>query len=445
MNDAAPRVLDLLTYIEQVEKLKTRPAFSVPTDYFVAYQHELKGLPELQFNLQVEGDDVWLRLPRLQEVAAPELDDTLKLWVTLPKSPDKTPELKDEVVRYDGKREVGRSKLSEHHEVKELFGWYVENQWNPWAAAERPRRKTIARYNQLFALQQAISSDGAETALELVWGIGNAAWKKEGFGTPVKHPLLVQACEISLNEKTFDLEVRPREVEARLEADCYAEMEISGVRQLDAFWKSALATGAHRVNPFEASTFDGVLKAAVGHLDPSGAYEVRTDDVTPPSPSDKLKITNTWVLFGRKRSGDIFLEDIRRLKKSVEAATSLPAVIRSFVEHGDSTVRVRPEQPFRGLSSSDSPSGAFELYFPMPYNDEQVSIIQKLESNDGVVVQGPPGTGKTHTIANVRRTLPSARKTSPRHRQGRVRPSCPARQVARAHPSVERVAAVRRT
>jgi hypothetical protein len=37
----------------------------------------------------------------------------------------------------------------------------------------------------------------------------------------------------------------------------------------------------------------------------------------------------------------------------------------------------------------------------MPYNEEQVSIIQKLESNDGVVVQGPPGTGKTHTIANV--------------------------------------------
>ncbi|SFO09449.1 hypothetical protein SAMN05216386_2612 [Nitrosospira briensis] len=51
MNEAAPRVLDLLTYIEQVEKLKTKPAFSVPTEYFCAYQHELRGLPELQFNL----------------------------------------------------------------------------------------------------------------------------------------------------------------------------------------------------------------------------------------------------------------------------------------------------------------------------------------------------------------------------------------------------------
>ena len=397
----APQVLDLLNYIEQVEKLKTKPAFSVPTEFFVAYQHELKGLPELQFNLQVEGDDVWLRLPRLQEIGAPEPDEVLRPWVTLPKSPEKTPELKGEIIILEAKREVARERIEDHPEVRELFDWYVEYQWEPWAAAERPRRKTIARYNQLFSLQQAISSEGADTPLELAWGIGYASWKKEGFATPLKYPLLVQPCEVTLNEKTFDLEVRPRDVEPRLEADCYAEMELPGVRQLEAFWRSALATGANRVNPFEASTFDGTLKSAVGHLDPSGAYEVRTDDVTPPVPGDKLKITNTWVLFGRKRSGDIFLEDIRRLKKKVEEATSLPSVIRSFVEHGDSTVRVRPEQPFRGLSTSDGGSNAMELFFPMAYNDEQVSIIQKLHANDGVVVQGPPGTGKTHTIANV--------------------------------------------
>ncbi len=397
----APQILDLLNYIEQVEKLKAKPAFSVPSEFFVAHQHDLKGLPELQFNLQIEGDDVWLRLPRLQEIAAPEQDETLKPWVTLPKNPEKTPELKREIIISDGKREVARESIEDRPDVRELFDWYVMYQWEPWAVAERPRRKAIARYNQLFSLQQAISSEGAETPLELAWGIGYASWKKEGFATPVAYPLLVQPCEVVLNQKTFDLEVRPRDVEPRLEADCYAEMDLPGVRQLEAFWRSALSTGANRVNPFEASTFDGTLKSAVGHLDPSGAYEERTDDVMPPAPTGKLKITNTWVLFGRKRSGDIFLEDIRRLKKKVEEATSLPSVICSFVEHGDSTVRVQPEQPFRGLSTSDAGSDAMELFFPMAYNDEQVSIVQKLHCNDGVVVQGPPGTGKTHTIANV--------------------------------------------
>lgn len=31
-----PGILDLLNYIEQVEKLRTKPAFSVPTEFFVA-------------------------------------------------------------------------------------------------------------------------------------------------------------------------------------------------------------------------------------------------------------------------------------------------------------------------------------------------------------------------------------------------------------------------
>ena len=219
MTEGAPLVLDLLTYIEQVEKLKTKPAFTVPTEYFAAYQHELKGLPGLRFNLQAEGEDIWLRVPRLHEVPPPALDGLLSLWVTLPKSPAKNPELKTEIAIYDGSRQAGTKSVQESPEIRELFDRYVNSQWGPWAAAEIPRRKTISRYNQLFSLQQAIASDGADTPLELVWGIGFSTWQKEGFGTTLRHPLIAQACEISLNESTFDLEVRPRDVEPGLEAD----------------------------------------------------------------------------------------------------------------------------------------------------------------------------------------------------------------------------------
>jgi very-short-patch-repair endonuclease len=399
--EASTLVIDLLTYIEEVEKLKTKPAFTVPTEFFVAYQQDLKGLPEIRFNVQVEGDDVWLKVPRLQEIGAPDPGESLKQWITLPKTPEKTPELKPECVLFEGKREVSREQLKDHPEIQENFDWYVENQWEPWAAAEKPRRKSISVYNRLFALQQTISSEGAETPIELAWGIGYSTWKKVGQANSVKYPLLVQACEITLNPRTFDLEVRPRDVDTKLDVDCYAEMDVPGVKPLEEFWKSFQLSSQNRVNPFEDSTFEGVLKAAVGHLDPSGKYETRTDDITLPPVGEKLLATNTWVLFGRKRNGDIFLEDIRRLKKTVEAAKTLPGVIRSFVEEGDDTVRAHPEVPFRGLSTSDGSSAAKELYFPMAYNDEQVSIIQKLEANDGVVVQGPPGTGKTHTIANV--------------------------------------------
>jgi very-short-patch-repair endonuclease/Cdc6-like AAA superfamily ATPase len=397
----ASLVLDLLVYIEQVEKLKTKPAFTVPTDFFVANQHDLKGLPELQFNVQDAGGDIWLRVPRLHEIAPPVPDDTLGPWLTLPKAPTKLPELKREVEIHDSKQSLHVERIEEHPEVTELFRRYVENQWQPWAAAEQPRRQAIKRYNEMFAIQQTIATEGSETQIELVWGLGYAAWKKEGSGPALKHPLLTQSCEITLNEKNFELEVRPREIEPRIELDTYTAMELPGVRQLELFWKSALENGANRPNPFEASTFEGVLKAAVGHLDPTGAYVVLTDDPTPPTPGDKLKITNTWVLFARRRSSGIFLEDIARLKKSIEAAKVLPAVVRELVERGPNEIAEPVLPTYRGLSSSEGHSAASELYFPMAYNDEQVSIVQKLQYGNGVVVQGPPGTGKTHTIANI--------------------------------------------
>lgn len=401
MIESAGKVIDLLNYIEQIEKLKRKPSFSLPEEYFVAHRHELVNLPELQFNLQQEGDDVWLKLPRLQEVTAPELDDLIRDWVIVSKSPEKIPEIKQEVTLIQAGGETRQEFLTDNQNVKAQFDWYVEYLWKPWSQTERPRRKSISFYNKLFSLQQAISSEGAETPLELVWGIGYSAWKKEDYGTPVKHPLLLQACNVTLNEVTLELEIRPRDVDAKLEIDCYAEMEISGISQIEAFWKNVQATGTNRITPFEESTYEPTLRAAVGHLDPSGSY-VNSDDWTSvPAPSKKMLVTNGWVIFGRKRSGDILLEDVRRLKKKLEEAETIPGVIQSFVTSGDDAIRRRPEIPFRGLSTSHSPSGARELFFPMPYNEEQVSIIQKLESNDGVVVQGPPGTGKTHTIANV--------------------------------------------
>jgi len=60
-----------------------------------------------------------------------------------------------------------------------------------------------------------------------------------------------------------------------------------------------------------------------------------------------------------------------------------------------------------GWSGNESSGGTSrqgatrELFFPKPFNLEQIQIIDRLEHSDGVVVQGPPGTGKTHTIANI--------------------------------------------
>ncbi len=400
--DAVEKILSLLSYIEEVEKLKQKPSFVVPEEHFTAYRHAIKGLPGVNFGVQSAGDDIWLLVQRLEENLPPALRQDLEPWVILTKNPETPPELRKSLeVPEVGKQPARTLKIEDHPQVIAAFDSYQNEVWKPWADLEIPRRKTILLYNKLFALRQIMELDGVESQLELVWGVGYSTWKPKNSSLAIKHPLITQLCELSLDEKTFEIRVRPRDTDPRIETDAYAALENSGVHGLEAAWRDLLGTMATRVNPFEDATFEPALRAAVGYLDAQGTYRVLNGDTAPAQPGPTLQVTNDWVVFARKRSADIFMADIRRLKEKLESASELPGVVRTLVEEGDDTVRARLEQPYRGLSSSEVKEGASELYFPMPYNDEQVSIIQKLHHNDGVVVQGPPGTGKTHTIANV--------------------------------------------
>ncbi|MCW8209229.1 DUF559 domain-containing protein [Verminephrobacter aporrectodeae subsp. tuberculatae] len=403
MNSQAARVIDLLTYIEEVEKLKRKPVYVVPSDFFASHQAELATLPELQLNMLESNGEVWLRIPRMQEIPAPVMPPKLMPWVTISKIHDKPPVLNG--TRQIMKEDVNASpeQLENHPDIPPLFDWYLSFQWMPWRTAEKTRRKTIALYNRLFSLSRMLSTDGVENSMELVWGLGMASWEKPGSASKVEHPLITQACELRLNEKTFALEISPRrQVNAKMELDCYVDMGLGAVTVLENVWKEIQQSEqASPVNPFLPDTFEEVLKTAVAQLDSTGRYESYSGDYSLPTPGANLVVSRAWVVFARKRSVDIFLEDVRRLKSALEGGAEVPAVIKEFVTEGDSVVRAPPEVAFRGLSSSASGQDVRDLYFPMPYNDEQVSIASKLENNSGVVVQGPPGTGKTHTIANI--------------------------------------------
>ena len=399
--DIRRRLQGLLDYIRQVEKLKRKPTFIVPEDIFCAYQSHIQGLPGIEFDLQQEGDDVWMIVQRLKENPCPEPDDDLKPWITLHKSPHNEPELKPEIPVHEGNLEVYTALLDAHPEIQAKFDLFIETVWNIWSRYESPRRATIALYNKLFTFQRATLGGGSESPIELVWGIGCAVWKKGGSNKLIRHPLITQSCEIHLDPENFSLQVRPRTADPHLELDCYEELDIPGVAEVEKIWRREANENAARVNPFDSSSFEETLTYAVLNLDPQGAYDSGQIDSALPSPTDKLTITDTWVVFARKRSEHILIDDTNNLSIAIEDASEVEPGMASFVEHGSDIVQDHDPVSFRGLSNFDYQSNAKELYFPMPFNDEQLSIVQRLERNAAVVVQGPPGTGKTHTIANV--------------------------------------------
>lgn len=52
-------------------------------------------------------------------------------------------------------------------------------------------------------------------------------------------------------------------------------------------------------------------------------------------------------------------------------------------------------------ANTPTPAPVDRFLFPLPANDEQRQIVQRLEGDPCVLVKGPPGTGKSHTIANL--------------------------------------------
>lgn len=428
------RLAALIEFAKQTALLKKTPLqnFSQHKD-FVRIEERMRGLPGVTFNCQeTEFDEVWLRLDRLHETCPPIPDSKLlNLWIDLPRAPNKEPSLKTHAARQslidigalvvsptesvaedeEAKKKVKSMVISlddfpDRELLKGQLKSYVEGVWYPWAEREKEIRKSIALYSELFILSQKMQGNLVDSQLELVWGVGMALWTLPSGS--LAYPLLTQLVEISLNETTMALEIRPRSSEPRLEVDIYASMDNPGVAKLVETSKKFFESTAGVLNPFEPSTFEPLLQAAVTFLDAFGTYwpsQTTADDRSLPKPTENLVVTDTWVLLARPRTSNLLVQDLEHFeaKLAAENLGPLPGAVLSLVTEPLSNSQDVPLPPFRGLSvvNGTGSDHVSELYFPMPYNDEQVQIIQMLEVHDGVVVQGPPGTGKTHTIANV--------------------------------------------
>jgi len=437
------RLLSLVEFAQQSARLRSTPVSSVTQHgIFALYEHQLQGLPGIKVspNGSDSEDEIWLTVERLHERRPPDVASAvLRPWIQVTQGPNEEPKLKEitdgaSLIDAGTHRSSLKTLLTKEEEgkpgidpreivvladyenafaVKAQFTTYLEMKWRLWAADERLRRRTIRFYSELFTLKQRLEGGIVEAQLELVWGIGLGIWNCSGV--TVGYPLVTRLVELSLNPQTAQIEVRPRDIDARLEVDWYAAVNNPGVADLEKAAKEFFGKATKTFSPFDRGTFEPLLRTAYTNLDSNGVYwpdVVPSEDRSLPKPDEKLKVTDTWVLFARPRTNSLFLQDLEKLKRAVEKIDDpkqFPPAVVAIVTDPDTANPVVELPSFRGVSASyhtESSSGpsskkARDLYFPKPFNDEQVRIVQLLDVFDGVVVQGPPGTGKTHTIANV--------------------------------------------
>ena len=413
------RMIDLIDYVVSVEKDKLKIVTDVADHRaFNRNNVQLAELPGVRFNT-VDGDEVsWLSVERLTPVSppAPE-DETLKVWLVLFDDPSRQPRLRESVSSVELQMEseleprqnlTCLNDFANQEAVGATFDSYVDGPWSKWAGQEAPRRETIALYGSLFALQSALSvPDG--TPQEFVCGIGYAALARDG--KRLSYPLLTVPLEIEMDHKSHIISIVPREeLQPTVETDALDVLQLKQVgtwskdtrRVLDALEDAPLS-------PYFPEAHESILRQAAALLDPQARYEDGDGKlIAPPTPGPELIITNSFGFFQRERRATQLMADLLGFRALLENRDELPqipgAIAALFTEP---SVEVADENfpTFRGINSipgvTSSNGVGDDLFFPKPFNGEQVQIAQRLAVRDGVVVQGPPGTGKTHTIANI--------------------------------------------
>jgi hypothetical protein len=180
-------------------------------------------------------------------------------WLVVPDDPSKQPQHRE--VLPDPKDAEQDLFFEDDPSLVEALQAYIEGPWLKWATIEGPRRKSIGIYDKLFNLLQTIETEGAETALELVWGVGVSVWNTGKHR--LRYPLLSLLVEIDPIGNDMALRIRPREVPPILETDPYVAMENAGLPTFEKAARTILDHPDAHLTPFDEASFEQVERAII--------------------------------------------------------------------------------------------------------------------------------------------------------------------------------------
>ncbi len=225
-------------------------------------------------------------------------------------------------------------------------------------------------------------------------GMGLLHWRSPSGHTIKRHLLVTKAIlEFDEQKGIITLSSSPEGHVLNLEQDM---LEINEQPPKDSMLMIQEAIQNHDGTFWDKTFRNAVLGGWVRSISPDGTYE---DQETPPSkPATEIPIVY-WApsLILRKRTDRSLLRIYQEIEEQLDNGGELQSGILQIVD--ESSMNADPEIE-DGYEHSIA-RGIGPILFPLPYNKEQLRIIQELTRKKKVLVQGPPGTGKSHTIANL--------------------------------------------
>lgn len=362
-------------------------------------------------------DEAWFTVKKLPEPQLPPIPASIKAWVASDsgKSVDSPPRLLGRIERPQPQTAAsgnatpqsagnnGQSTgtgpapvyelLENHPEVAVALNDYMQAHWKSWAekyAAWTDFQEKV--YAPLFVINRDLKRLGEE--FELVLGLGCLTWKTPSTQQVQRHLIAAQVT-LDFDPAGGMFTLRPAADGARLalEIDMLDPSEQPSVPQREVVAADLAQAGD---DPWDFQAIDKALRGFTQAIKEDGTYDPAAYE-----PSGMERVPQTAfapaLLLRRRTSKGLLLAFEEVIRQLQDGETIPPGVNRlTKAATNEGAGNERPRHP----SILPSPTNT-RVYFPLPANEDQRQIVERLDGRHGVLVQGPPGTGKSHTIANL--------------------------------------------
>ena len=336
------------------------------------------------------SDEVWLELRRPDLTPPPEPPESTSAWVRREQLEDSSLDLPELWPTLPGDSpEDSPARLDDYPEIQAAWDTYIEDHWWPWAEHDRREQAVQEVYTDLYSVYQRQQRLGER--YEVIFGLGFLSWNAPA-GYSVQRHLVAAHVSVDFDKESGTLSVTPAGEGARpsLEQDMLDPQHRPDPHELRSIEDSLEMVGG---SLWAAGPLDGLLMSWVHSTSAEGKYGPSLDRPERSASAPVVHLAPALIL--RRRNERSFIRAFQEIVEQLKDGESVPEGVSRFIgvsedgQYGDISSEMR------------TGSSVEETYFPLPANDAQKRIVQRLTANQGVLVQGPPGTGKSHTIVNL--------------------------------------------
>ncbi|WP_126268717.1 AAA domain-containing protein [Corynebacterium alimapuense] len=322
-----------------------------------------------------EGDtDLVIELPRPHYVDFPELDKALEGRLS---NDGLDPFRRPEVMDKDG---ATSDSVGAEEEVSESDPIAWLEQWEKWAENERYRQL----YEKMFDLQTKANQQADE--FELILGLGSLYWAVPD-GETIDRPLFTVDLAVTMDKHSGQIDIRLNGDVVTPELEVVPPEKMTDARFIVDVKAEVEALNGDILSP---DTFRELGQLTANSLSTNAVYE---DNIARPSRALYPRICWAPCIILRRRRRTGLAVSFARIAEEILETGRIPAGLAALIDVNDiSQVKQSAEAGAMYVNDDD-------IFSPLPLNDRQKAVIERVDRNAQTIVQGPPGTGKTHMAA----------------------------------------------